>query len=33
MMGLEAMKKFVVSGLSKDRFAAESWAYARGALQ
>src|SRR5260370_20250089 len=32
MMGLEAMKKFVASGLSKDRFAAESWAYARGAL-
>lgn len=33
MMGLEATKKFVASGLSKDRFAAESWAYARGALQ
>lgn len=32
MMGLEATKKFVASGLSKDRFAAESWAYARGAL-
>jgi hypothetical protein len=33
MIGLETMKKFVASGLSKDRFAAESWAYARGALQ
>lgn len=33
MIGLEAMKKFVASGLSQDRFAAESWSYARGALQ
>jgi len=32
MMGLEAMKKFVSSGLSKDRYAAESWAYAKGAI-
>jgi hypothetical protein len=32
MLGLEAMKKFVVSGLSEDRFAAESWAYAQGAV-
>jgi ADP-Ribosyltransferase in polyvalent proteins len=33
MMGLEATKKFVASGLSKDRFAAETWAYAKGAVQ
>jgi hypothetical protein len=33
MMGLEATKKFVASGLSTDRFAAESWAYAKGAMQ
>lgn len=32
MMGLEAAKKFVASGLSKDRFAAESWNYAQGAI-
>lgn len=33
MIGLESMKKFVASGLSSDRFAAEAPAYARGALQ
>src|SRR2546427_601118 len=33
MMALEAMKKFVASGLSKDRFASEAWFYAKGALQ
>lgn len=32
MLGLETMKKFVVSGLDKDRFAAESWAFAQGAI-
>jgi hypothetical protein len=32
MMALEATKKLVVSGISKDRFASESWFYAKGAL-